>query len=138
MATWLYQINPKLWPPDRYRIEIWEAEKWRWPVGRKVSGGAEPRPGDIVTFYYAQTGGVESGFYGWAIVLEWYEDELYFRPTTPSDHLKMDPWGEPEARTLADAIRGKVKQGTLWLVKRDLESRLRKGIRGWLTSGSGS
>lgn len=33
MATWLYQINQKEWPPERYRVEIWEGERWRWPFG---------------------------------------------------------------------------------------------------------
>jgi hypothetical protein len=28
MGTWMYQINPKYWPPERYRLEIWEGERW--------------------------------------------------------------------------------------------------------------
>jgi hypothetical protein len=100
MAMWPYRINREQWPPERYRIEIWERERWSWLVGRVSRGGRDSedaRPGDNVVFFYAPTGGTDCGFYGWAVVLEWLEQgaarESYFRPLSPSDHLKTNPGG---------------------------------------------
>lgn len=136
MAAWIYQIDPKTWSPERYRLEIWERERWSWGVGRKTRfGHSPPVPGDIVSFFYAKSGGDDPGFYGWAVITEWYEGqggtEMYFRPVAPSDSLKMDPWWDADARKLADDIRGSVKQGTLWFVSPADAARLRAGIHGW-------
>jgi hypothetical protein len=134
MSTWLYQINQKSWSPQRYRLEIWENERWSWPVGRKTGAAKLPSPGDIVVFFYAPSGGIDPGFYGWAIVLEWLNEEssLYFRPVAPSNHLKMCPWWDKQAQKLAESIRGTVKQGTLWRVSDDLVPELRSGITSWV------
>jgi hypothetical protein len=93
-----------------------------------------PKPGDIVVFFYSPSGGSDPGFYGWGIVNEWYEPQqlLYFMPTTPSDYLKMHPWWDKKARDLADEIRGKMKQRTLWLVPEELAHKIRHGISSWL------
>lgn len=133
LTAWLYQINQKEWDPNRYRVEIWEGERWSWPVGRISPAGASPRPGDIVVFFYAPTGGHEPGFYGWAVVLEWYRDSrtLYFRPVAPSDRLKMHPWWDAQARKLADQIRGRMKQGTFWSVSEAEARDLQQGISTW-------
>lgn len=139
MATWLYQINQQLWPPEWYRIRIWEGERWYWPVGqiRGSKGTGDPEPGDTVVFFYARTGGRDYGFYGWAVLLEWRnwdgEKGMYFRPVAPSDWLKMDPWRDEDALRLADEIRGPVKQGTLWSVPDELVDQLRSGIVRWLS-----
>jgi len=132
VAMWLYQMDQRQWPPNSYRLDIWE-ERWTWPVGRKASTGS-PKPGDRVVFFYAPSGGIEPGFYGWALVLDWHEDErgMYFRPVAPSDHLKMYPWWDPAAKDIADAVRGKVKQGTLWEVPEDLSAEISRGITAWL------
>jgi len=138
MATWLYQLSTSVWSPERFRLEIWEGERWNWPVGGKSSGGERPQPGDVVVFFYAPTRGTDPGFYGWAVVLEWFDESsspLYFRPTAPSDRLKMDPWWDDDAKELAEDIRGPMKQRTLWIVRDDLVPRLRKGIRAWLGGG---
>ena len=68
MSMWLYQIDAQNWSPQRYRLEIWEGERWAWPVGRKVLQGKEPQPGDIVVFYNTPSGGKDHGFYGWSVV----------------------------------------------------------------------
>ncbi len=143
MATWLYQTNQQQWPPERYRLEIWEGERWYWPVGQLTRGrqGAEdPVAGDTVVFFYARTGGSDPGFYGWAIITEWLdrngERGMYFRPVSPSDELKMNPRWDPPASELADEIRGAVKQGTMWRVQEDLVPELRRGIRTWLRSAA--
>jgi hypothetical protein len=136
MAMWLYQMNQGQWSPNKYRLDIWEGERWVWPVGKKLSTGS-PTPGDRVVFFYALAGGIEPGFYGWAIILDWREDEederrMYFRPVAPSDHLKMHPWGDDAAARIANDIRGKVKMGTLWKVPDGLSTAISDGVTAWL------
>jgi hypothetical protein len=133
VAMWLYQMNQGQWSPNRYRLDIWERERWTWPVGRKASTN-KPEPGDRVVFFYARSGGVEPGFYGWALVLGWDEDErsMHFRPVAPSDHLKMAPWWDAAAERIADAVRGKVKQWTLWEVRDEDWAEISTGITAWL------
>jgi len=132
---WLYQMNQGQWSPKSYRVDIWENERWSWPVGKNASTG-NPEAGDRVVFYYARSGGDEPGFYGWAVVLGWYADErgMYFRPVFPSDHLKMHPWWDSEASNIADQVRGKVKQGTMWEVSDDLAARISFGITAWVSA----
>lgn len=101
------------------RLEIWEGERWYWEVRQAVGAREEgPVPGDVLVFFYTPTGGADPGFYGWAVELEWLREErlIYFRPVSPSDRLKMRPWWDEKAAELADRIRGRVKQGTLWRV----------------------
>ncbi len=135
MATWIYQLDSKNWPPERYRLEIWEGERWSWPVGSKRGKGHSPEPGDVVAFFYAPSGSTDPGFYGWAVITEWYErdgfTEMYFRPVAPSDYLKMNPWWDSAAKKLADEIRGSVKQGTFWFVLPEAASKLRAGVHKW-------
>jgi hypothetical protein len=137
MAMWFYQMNQQDWPPNRYRLDIWEGERWHWPVGKKVATN-RPEPGDRVVFFYAESGGPEPGFYGWALVLDWDEDErvIYFRPVAPSDHLKMDPWWDASAKKIANDVRGPVKQGTLWEVPEGLSRDISRGITAWLNGSA--
>src|SRR5882762_1577411 len=133
MAMWLYQMDQLQWPPNSYRIDIWENERWSWTIGRRATS-VRPVRGDRIVFFYAPSGGDEPGFYGWAVVLEMHDDErgMYFRPVAPSDQLKMHPWWDAEAKALADKVRGKVKQGTLWPVSEDLAVAISVGITTWL------
>jgi len=126
-------MNQQAWPPERYRLDIWENERWSWGVGRVSGAGHIPKPGDTMVFFYAPSGGAEPGFYGWAVVLEWVDQEraFSFRPVSPSDRLKMCPWWDEEAAELANKIRGKVKQGTLWLVPDTLVGDVVRGIASW-------
>ncbi len=130
----MYQLNQKSWPPSRYRLEIWEGERWSWPVRKGLIKGEKIKAGDTIVFFYALTGGDDPGFYGWAVVLEWFEEnhDLYFRAVAPSDHLKMHPWWDEQAREIADKIRGRMKQQTIWRVSDDHEDRLREGITSWV------
>jgi len=134
MAMWLYQMNQRQWTPNSYRMDIWEGQRWAWGIGRKGTTGS-PQPGDRLLFFYAPSGGEEGGFNGWAIVLDCHDDErgMYFRPVAPSDHLKMDPWWDDSARDIADLVRGKVKQGTLWRVPDELPKAISNGITSWLS-----
>lgn len=136
MGTWFYQINAQNWPPERYRAEIWEGERWYWPVGSIMQGRPAPQVGDTVVFFYARTGCQDPGFYGWAVIVEWLDREgekgMYFRPVRPSDWLKMDPWWDEEASRLGDEIRGAMPRGTMWRVREDLVPAIRRGIAQWL------
>ncbi|MBI4586022.1 MAG: hypothetical protein HY717_18590 [Planctomycetes bacterium] len=138
MSMWLYQINQKVWSPERFRLEIWEDERWQWPVGRIINADGSPLPGETIVFFYAPSGGKEPGFYGWAVLLEWLEDYKYmlFRPVTPTNHLKMHPWWNSKAMKLAEDIRGKVKQGTLWNIPEKFHKELRIGITSWVSGMS--
>ncbi len=138
MSYWFYQLNQQRWEPGRFRIEVWENEPWSWTVGRAILEGEEPRAGDSVAFFYAPTGGDDPGFFAWAVVLEWYKDHdgeqhISFRPAAPANHLKMHPWWNDEARTIADEVRGRMMKRTLWLVPDELWKRIREGITGWVS-----
>ena|SRR3990172_7667733 len=140
MAMWFYQMSQGLWPPGSYRLDIWENERWTWSVPTK-RGTRDPEPGDRVVFFYAPSRGEEGGFYGWAVVLDWRHDEegkrIYFRPVAPSDHLKMDPWWDPDAKRIADEVRGQVKRATLWPVRDELAKKISAGITAWLSRSAG-
>lgn len=110
-------------------------------MGAMSGSGKKPEPGDLLVTFFAPTGGTNPGFYGWAVVLEWLEEassRLRFRPVPPSDTLKMCPWWNEEAAALADKIRGKMKQLTLWLIRDDLATQLRRGILTWVAGRAGS
>ena len=139
MSVWLYQINQKLWPPNRYRMEIWEGQTWSWPVGRMQGKGETIQTGDIVAFFYAPSGGANPGFYGWAIIQEYIDTDpphILFRPVSPSDYLKMSPWWNEEAKSLADRIRGNFKQITLWRIPQEEWANLNQGIRRWFANAT--
>ncbi len=139
MSTWLYQLNQKFWGPELYRLEIWEGEPWSWTVGQISGEGQKPEAGDTLVTFYAKSDGPDPGFYGWAVIQEWKKEptkeapsQLRFRPVTPSDALKMRPWWDKEADALADAIRGEMKQRTLWLVPDEQAKQIRRGMMGWV------
>jgi hypothetical protein len=135
MSYWLYQLNQKSWVPERYRLEIWENERWAWEVGKKQSKGV-PSPGDVVVFFYAPASGNDPGFYGWAVVTEWAHSQLYFTPVSPSNQLKMHPWWDDRARALADAIRGKMTQATMWPMSVEQVRELRRGVTSWINGAT--
>jgi len=90
-----------------------------------------------MAFFYAKAGGVDPGFYGWAVVLEFHKADddmkkLYFRPVTPTNHLKMHPWWNDEAQEIANEVRGPMTQGTIWRVSDEHWRRIRKGITAWV------
>jgi hypothetical protein len=136
MATWLYQMNQKEWPPECYRVEVWEGKRCCFRKGRitRRSKGPEPQLGDTLVFFYAPSLGQDPGFYGWGVVLAWPKEEelIYFRPVSPSDWLKMDPWWDKEAKSLVDKIRGRAPQGTMWRVDDSLVPKLRDATAAWL------
>lgn len=133
MSTWLYQLNAESWSPETFRYEIWEGERWHWGYGQK-RGDAMPDVGDTVVFFYSKGGCDDPGIYGWAVLERCNPDDklLYFIPVAPTDHLKMDPWWDEEAKRVTDGIRGNMPRATLYEVSPDWISPLRAGIRAWL------
>ncbi len=132
MSMWLYQMSAQRWEPEEYRQEVWEGEILRWPVGQLVRRGQEmPAPGDTVLLFFAKTGNLEPGIYGWGVVLS-YDDarkSLSYRPTSPSDYLKMDPvWGN-DIRSLIDQIRAGMTQGTMWHIPNKTAGAIRLKVR---------
>lgn len=134
MSMWLYQLNQKSWPPNIFRYEIWEHQRWHWSYGQK-RGDANPEVGDVLVFFYAASAGTDPGIYAWAVVerCDIENATLYFIPTTPTNHLKMDPWWDDEAKKLTDEIRGPMKQATLFQVPEEIVPKLRHGIKKWLS-----
>jgi hypothetical protein len=139
MAMWLYQLTAKYFDPRRYRLEIWEQERWRWETGERPPVKDPPKPGDTVVFYYTPAGNSDPGFYGWAVILDWYSETkcpMSFRPVAPSDRLKMDPWWEGIAERVANRIRGKkdgkVRRTTLQRISSANAAEVRRGIAQWL------
>ena len=133
MSMWLYQLNQKLWTPEIFRYEIWEDRRWHWTYGQK-RGEAMPKTGDMLVFFYSQSSGSDPGIYAWAVVERCDSESktLYFIPTAPTNHLKMDPWWDQEAKRVTDEIRGDMQQATLFQVPPELIPCLRIGIKRWL------
>ena len=97
----------------------------------------DPQPGDTVVFFFAMTGCDDPGFYGWAVVEQWHSEEatIWFRPTAPSDHLKMHPWwdgSEGRVMEIVRRVRRGMNQGTLWRVDDPDALLIRQGITRWI------
>jgi hypothetical protein len=139
MAMWLYQLSEDHWSRRDYRVDIWEGERWQWGINQIRPGDKAPESGDTVVFFYAKKECDEPGFYGWAVILRWIKEDggstIYFRPVSPSDRLKMSPWGDPSAMTLADQVRGKMPRATLYLVDEELAVKIASGIKSWSVGG---
>ena len=142
MSAWLYQMSVDYWRHERYRADVWQGADTTWDVGKIVPAEATPQAGDIIVLYYVEAEkGVkpaerDPGIYGWGIVL-WYEDkEIRYRPTSPSDYLKVNPLWNDEVNKLVDDIRGRMKQGTMWKISdkhlRDIRALVAKHASGVL------
>jgi hypothetical protein len=129
MTCWLYQMDAKLWPQERYRAEVWEANIITiWKVGKITPTGGIPHPGDIVVLFYVEANTADPGIYGWGIV-SWCDGiEINFRPTSPSDYLKMNPAWNDEIKDIISQIRGKMSMGTMWEIDIKLVKDLRQKI----------
>ena len=134
MTVWLYQMSAENYSIEDYREEIWEKEIVKWST-RNVRTLLDTKisPGDTVIFVFARTGAQEPGIYGWGIVTS-YREEGYisFRPTFPSDYLKMNPIWDDELSNLLDVIRGPVKVGTMWEIENDIAVKLKKKVHDWI------
>ncbi len=128
MAYWLYQMSADNWEQERYRAEVWEGQETTWNVNKVTPVGHSPKAGETVVLYYAPTGAKDPGILGWAVILWSNEDEIRFRPASPSDYLKMNPLWNDEIINIITDICGKMRRGTMWEVSKDQMKRLRKQI----------
>jgi hypothetical protein len=135
MGMWVYQLSERYYRPGLFRTEIWENQRWHWQFGRKTGkANTSPVAGDTVVFFYAPTGCKEPGFYGWGVIDRCDSDVIYFTPTTPTNHLKMDPWNNDEATLVIGEIRHSTNQATLFPVPAKTIPKIRRGIKKWLSA----
>lgn len=128
MSAWLYQNvtnNNEPWGPNEYRMEVWEGIPVTWPVGTIRSRGNQKKivRGDIVVFFFAKTGNLEPGIYGWGIILEIIESKtrnrIKFQVCAPSDYRKIAVAWDLELEKLVNRIRGKMTQATMWSINNE-------------------
>jgi hypothetical protein len=129
MACWLYQMANYNFSHGRYRTEVWEGNTvTNWWIGESRRKPTEILPGDIVILFYVKTGAQEPGIYGWGIITLFDKEVINFRPSTPSDYLKMNPLWDDEIGNIVDKIRGGMPEGTMWEVDDNILKRIRQKI----------
>ena len=122
MSAWLYQMSVDVWPHERYRADVWQGADTSWDYNKIVPSGEIPKPGDIIVLYYVEAEkGVkpalrDPGIYGWGVILWSNKEEIRYRPTSPSDYMKVNPLWNDAVNKLVDEIRGPMKQGTMWKI----------------------
>src|SRR5262245_58913811 len=112
---WLYQMSAELWPERRYRQRIWESSSAIWPTGR-IAGSFDLQEGDRLMCFYAPSGSEAPGICGWGVITHLYAEyeQFEWRPTPPSDLLKMKPLYDDAIYDAVKTIRGGFPQGTMW------------------------
>ena len=123
-------MRSSLWKPEKYRMKVWEHEKCEFKTGKIIPSDEKPKSGDTIIFFYVKTDTNEPGIYGWGIILKYDKKEknVLFRPTSPSDYLKMNPILGNDIENLINEIRGKTPRGTMWKVTDDQVIIIRKNI----------
>ena len=135
MAVWLYQMSADNYSIEEYRAEVWEREWVKWPTGNpRTESGCKVSPGDTVVLFFVRTGTKEPGIYGWGVVTHYKEDKglFSFRPTSPSDYLKMNPVWDDDVSNLVDAIRGPMKVVSMWEMSAEHTAKMRSRIHDWI------
>ncbi len=128
MTMWLYQVNPEFWTVEDYRYDSWEGEVNEWMHGN-INGDVYPQRGDILLIWFDQGTTDEAGLYGWGIVmdLDTLEKSIAFRPTFPSDLLKMSPITEEKLVKLIE-----FPIGTMWPLSLEDEKDIKEMIYDWI------
>jgi hypothetical protein len=121
-------MNAGIWPPEKYRTEIWENNNTTWTIGKLYPAGSQPKNGDTIVLFYT---GRDRGIYGWAVILRYEEKEVYFRPATPSDYLKMNPLWDDDVKNIIDEIRP-MPRGNMWEINDTLMNRIREKINQYI------
>lgn len=109
MACWLYQINAKKGESrELYRTEAWEGQLvTNWTIGEGTNKPKDISPGDIIVLSFVKAGTDDPGIYGWGIITSFHKGEsIDFRPSPPSDYLKMNPVPEKNVRGIIREITG--------------------------------
>ncbi len=99
-------------------------------------GKDDPVPGDVVVFSYTKSSGERPGIYGWAVI-DRYDAKtrsLWFTPSAPTDHLKIDPWHGEKVKGITDKIHScfRFAQATLFPIPPDIAPDIQQGIKEWL------
>ncbi len=130
MACWLYQMNAKeVYSHERYRTEVWEGNLvTNWSIGESKRKPKEVLPGDMVILFFAKTGAVNPGIYGWGIITLFDKEVIDLRPAPPSDYLKMNPVPEKEVSKIIDKIRDRMPERTMFEVDKEPLEQLRQKI----------
>jgi hypothetical protein len=118
---------------ERYRVEVWEGQLvTNWTIGEGKRKPTEISPGDMIILSFVKSGTPSPGIYGWGIITSFYkeDEDIDFRPTSPSDYLKMNPVPENEVSGIIDKIRGRMTQLTMFKVDEKEFKELRQKIAG--------
>jgi len=51
MTMWLYQMDQRQWPPGSYCVDIWENERWSWPILRAFKRWNEEKRPQILMYF---------------------------------------------------------------------------------------
>ncbi|HUV44954.1 MAG TPA: hypothetical protein VMW13_09010 [Dehalococcoidales bacterium] len=129
MACWLYQMSAKKYSHEQYRSEVWEGVVIQnWFLGESKRKPKEIKSGDMIILLYVRTNAKDPGIYGWGIVT-WCDGEwIHFRPSHPSDYLKMNPVPEQEVTKVIDKIRGGMPEGTIFPVDYEELKQIRQKV----------
>jgi len=131
MACWLYQMNAARYSHERYRTEVWEGTVTQnWTLGKSTHRPKNVMQGDMLILFYAKTVAIEPGIYGWSIVtfFDKEAEEMHFRPTSPSDYLKMNPLWDQQVSKIIDRVRAGMPEGTMFPVDDGTLEQLRRKI----------
>jgi hypothetical protein len=128
-VVWIYQLSSAEWDQDRYRLSVLEGERVAWPIGRKQTA-RDPAPGERIVCWWVKTGAPEHGIIGWGIIDgESYGAGIRWHPHPPSDRWSMAPLTSPDLETAIDAVRGRMRQATLFAAEGDKALGLIAAIR---------
>jgi hypothetical protein len=114
----------KPWSPKRYRQTVYEGKEVKWwgtgPKPHKKHLG-DIRHDDSVIFFFARGSSrtcKEPGIYGCGRITRYYPDEnqICFKPSSPSDKLKSCPAWDVVIEKLVNEIRGKSKRATMFAI----------------------
>lgn len=129
MAHWLYQMASYQFSLTRYRTEVWEGTVvTNWGIGESKRRPNNVQPGELIILFYAKTGTQDPGIYGWGVITFFDEEVINFRPSSPSDYLKLNPVWDDEISDIVDDIRGGMPQGTMYEVDDDTLGKIREKI----------
>jgi hypothetical protein len=136
MSMWMFQLSQKYWSPQNFRCDIWEGRSWHWGHQKiQSSNHIQPQPGDVMFFFFSKDKCDEPGIYGWAVVDRLQNETIYFTPTAPTNHLKIDPWWNTKdvQEKIIDVIRRKQPQATVFEVPDEIVPLVKRGMKRWLS-----
>ena len=138
MAHWLYQMSTDYYSHERYRAEVWEGTVvTNWTIGESKRRPTEVQLGEMVILFFARTGAQDPGIYGWGIITFFDGEVINFRPSSPSDYLKMNPLWDDEVSGIVDRIRGGMPQGTMYEIDEATLAKIREKVAECVTGNEG-